>query len=146
MAARELGESEYSYGREAPGTGPVRGSRTVWIIGVVVALAVGWVLGNQVLTLMALNQRAELLTSAIAQAESDNAQLQLRRDYAATDAGAEEALRELGWLREGETAIVPVPQDSSAPGRQPFQPERSGPRPSNWQRWWNWFFDSTPRR
>ncbi|MCL5025224.1 MAG: hypothetical protein M1531_01840, partial [Chloroflexi bacterium] len=85
---------------------------------------------------------ADELTVSIAQAQAENTQLQATRDRAATDAGAEEALRDMGWLKQGETAIVPRPEATGAQGRQPFQPEREGRPLPNWQRWWQWFFGS----
>lgn len=136
-------EIDYLEGDDMPSPSSSPARRAIWIAAIVtVALLVALAFGSQWASLSALDKREAELKVAVARAQAENAQLEERRDRAATDAGAEEALRDLGWLKQGETAIVPRPEPSGAQGRQPFQPERDGRLPPNWQRWWQWFFGS----
>ncbi len=124
---------------------PLVDPRVLWAVGAGVVVLAVLLISSQLTSLAALNRRAEGLSKALARAQAETLELEMNRDFAATDAGAEESLRELGWLKEGETAIVPQPDGGSTAGRQRFNPDRHGPAPPNWQRWWRWFFGDGSR-
>ncbi len=139
-------EIEYEEDVEPEQPVPTR-YRALWIAGaVVLAVLVVLAFGTQWATLSSLNRKAESLTKSIAQVQDENAQLSALRDRVATEAGAEQDLHDLGWLKEGETALVPRPEEKSPSKREMVSFERRGTKPPNWVRWWQWFFGTAEEK
>ncbi len=146
MRRRNRQAERYPEDNAAPASRTPLTYRVAWAAGIALAaVLVLLVFGVQFSALNSYNQRADQLNQSIARAQAANQELQDQRDRAATDAGVEEAARDLGMLKPGERPIVPRPENTGAVGRQPFQPEREREALPNWKRWWRWAFGDPTR-
>ena len=83
--------------------------------------------GDLILTSYRLNREAEALQVELAQAQAEGQELEVEVEYRESKQGLEELARELGYVKPGETAVLPVPE-AAAPPSSPSPLRRSALR------------------
>ena len=120
---------------------PINVRRVVVMIGILALVFIVLEFNRRLEELRLLNNQHQIVQTQATQAVQTQFALQTQVAYAGSTAAVEEWARTGGhYIQDGDLPVVPLGQ----PGAPPIEASSPTPvptQPSNWEVWWNLFFE-----
>jgi hypothetical protein len=117
--------------------------RAIVIIGLIVMILAVMNFNNRMADLTRLRSQKEREGLQLTSLSATEVSLDTQITYATSEPAVEAFIRENKWVRNGEHAIILLPQEGYTPEAD-ISPTPTPPVMTNWEAWTEWFFYSAP--